>query len=143
MCSINHKLLSPIDSAWIVYILPEEVGGRCGIIGTNVLALKSGIPGKQVGTLNIYNPADPTTPLLSWDRDKMRRTGKTGKCSVTGISCFKALVVCYIFLFLYSARCTGNLVFVEIGRRCKGGPGLVWMYSGFNDAQPLRETLHK
>lgn len=34
-------------------------------------------------------------------------------------------------------------MFVEIGRRCQGGPGLVWMYSGFNDAQALRETLHK
>ena len=64
---------------WPVYILPEEVGQRCSIIGLNVLALRSGVPGKEVGTLNIYNPVDPATPLVSWDRDKMRRTGKTGK----------------------------------------------------------------
>jgi len=77
-----------------------------------VVALRSG--GKDIiGHLDIYNPGDPSTPLISWDRDKMRRTGKTG-----------------------------NLVFIEIGRRCQGGPGLVWMYTGFNDAQALRETLH-
>ncbi len=83
MCvgSTHHYTLpsSCTDSAWMVYILPEGVGMRCGIIGINVLALKSRIPGKQVGTLNIYNPADPTTPLLSWDRDKMRRAGKSGQ----------------------------------------------------------------
>lgn len=73
------------DSVWPVYILPDEVGGRCGIIGTNVLALKSGVQGRQVGTLNIYNPADPTTPLVSWDRDKMRRTGKTGELNLTDL----------------------------------------------------------
>lgn len=105
--------LSP-DSVWPVYILPEEVGSRCSIIGTNVITLKSGVQDVSIGRLDIYNPADPSTPLVSWDRDKMRRTGKTG-----------------------------HLVFIEIGRRCEGGPGLVWMYTGFNDAQALRETLHK
>ena len=105
--------LSLLDSVWPVYILPEEVGSRLSIIGTNVVALKSGGNGK-IGHLDIYNPGDPSTPLISWDRDKMRRTGKTG-----------------------------HLVFIEIGRRCQGGPGLVWMYTGFNDAQALRETLHK
>ena len=87
---------------------------KCSIIGTNVIALKSGVQGVSIGHLDIYQAADPSTPLISWDRDKMRRTGKTG-----------------------------NLVFIEIGRRCFGGPGLVWMYTGFNDAQALRETLHK
>ena len=111
--SICLSLSSLLDSVWPVYILPEEVGSRCSIIGTNVIALRSG--GKDIiGHLDIYNPGDPSTPLISWDRDKMRRTGKTG-----------------------------HLVFIEIGRRCEGGPGLVWMYTGFNDAQALRETLHK
>lgn len=73
--TITH---SSLGSAWLVYILPNEVGAKCSIIGINVLALKSGIPGKQVGTLNIYNPADPSRPVLTWDRDKTRRTGKTG-----------------------------------------------------------------
>lgn len=102
------------DSIWPVYILPEEVGMRCHIIGINLIALRSGVQGGSIGRLDIYNAADPTTPLISWERDKMRRTGKTG-----------------------------NLVFIEIGRRCQGGPGLVWMFTGFNDAQALRETLHK
>ena len=106
--------LPPLDSVWAVYILPEEVGSRCTIIGMNVLALQSGVPNKTVGRLSIFSPADPSNPVLSWDRDKMRRTGKTG-----------------------------NLVFIEIGRRCQGGPGLVWMYAGVEEAQALRETLHK
>ena len=80
----------------------------------NVVALKSGVPRKSVGRLDIINPADPHHPIMSWDQDKMRKTGKTG-----------------------------NLVFIEIGRRCQGGPGLVWMYAGFDEAQALRETLHK
>lgn len=106
--------LSPLDSVWAVYILPEEVGTRCTIIGMNVLTLRSGVPNRTVGKLSIINPADPSNPLVSWERDKMRRTGKTG-----------------------------NLVFIEIGRRCQGGPGLVWMYAGSEEAQALRETLHK
>ena len=67
-----------------------------------------------MGQLQIVSPADAGKPIVAWDRDKMRRTGKTG-----------------------------NLVFIEIGRRCQGGPGLVWMYAGFEEAHPLRETLHR
>ena len=104
-------LFLPPDSIWPVYILPEEVGMRCHIIGINFIALKSGVQG---GSIDIYNGADPSTPLISWERDKIRRTGKTG-----------------------------NLVLIEIGRRCQGGPGLVWMYAGFSDAQALMETIHK
>ena len=102
------------DSVWAVYILPEEVGSRCHIIGTMVLALRSGVPNKQVGRLDIYNPIDPANPMVSWDQDKMRRTGKTS-----------------------------NLVFIEIGRRCEGGPGLVWMHAGNEESQALRQTLHR
>ena len=75
-----------------------------------MVALSSGV----IGRLDIYNPGDPSTPLTAWDRDKMRRMGRTG-----------------------------HLVFIEIGRHCQGGPGLVWMYTGFNDAQALGETLNK
>ena len=39
--------------------------------------------------------------------------------------------------------CLGNMVFIEIGRRCKGGPGLVWMFAGPADSAALRETLHR
>ncbi len=38
--------------------------------------------------------------------------------------------------------CLGNMVFIEIGRRCTGGPGLVWMYAGPRETAALRETLH-
>lgn len=113
MCTNDdHDLHLLIDSVWMVYILPEDVGSRCHFIGTHVLVLRSGR--RTVGRLDIISPADPSNPIISWDRDKMRRTGKTG-----------------------------NLVFIEIGRRCEGGPGLVWMYAGFDEAQALRETLHK
>lgn len=84
------------------------------MIGTHILLLKGGIPHQTVGRLEIISPSDMGAPIVTWDRDKMRRTGKTG-----------------------------NLVFIEIGRRCTGGPGLVWMYAGFEEAHPLRETLHR
>ena len=106
--------LSPPDSAWAVYIMPEEVGSRCQMIGRLILLLKGNVPNQSVGKLEIISPTDTGRPIVSWDRDKMRRTGKTG-----------------------------NLVFIEIGRRCQGGPGLVWMYAGFEEAHPLRETLHR
>ena len=94
--------------------MPEEVGSRCNMIGIHILLLRGGIPNQTVGQLQIVNPVDPSKPVVIWDRDKMRRTGKTG-----------------------------NLVFIEIGRRCQEGPGLVWMYAGFDDAHPLRKTLHR
>jgi hypothetical protein len=102
------------DSAWAVYIMPEEVGSRCNMLGVHILLLRGGILNQSVGQLQIVSPSDAGKPIVAWDRDKMRRTGKTG-----------------------------NLVFIEIGRRCQGGPGLVWMYAGFEEAHPLRETLHR
>ena len=87
---------------------------RLNIIGLHILVLKGGVPNQTVGTLEIVSPADTNNAAVAWERDKLRRTGKTG-----------------------------NLVFVEIGRRCKGGPGLVWLYTGAEQAQSLRETLHK
>ena len=84
------------------------------MIGVHILLLRGGVPNHSVGKLLIVSPVDASKPIVAWDRDKMRRTGKTG-----------------------------NLVFIEIGRRCQGGPGLVWMYAGFEEAHPLRETLHR
>ena len=78
------------------------------------MILKNGVPNHSMGRLEIVHPGDPHSPIVSWDRDKMRRAGKTG-----------------------------NLVFIEIGRRCEGGPGLVWMFTGYEEAQALRGTLHK
>lgn len=106
----------PTDSAWPVYILPEEVGSRCSIIGSHVLVLHGRVEGSRVGKLEIYNPTDSNEPAISWDHDKIRRTGKLGR-----------------------------LLFIEIGRRCSGGPGLVWMYTGTSDrlAFELRDTLRR
>ena len=112
--SLSLSFPPPQDSAWAVYIMPEEVGSRCNMIGIHILLLKDGVPHRSVGKLEIVNLADPDKPIVTWDRDKMRRTGKTG-----------------------------NLVFIEIGRRCQGGEGLVWMYCGFEEATSLRETLHR
>lgn len=94
--------------------MSEEVGSRCNMIGIHILLLRGGVPQQSVGRLEIVAPTNAGKPVIAWDRDKMRRTGKTG-----------------------------NLVFIEIGRRCEGGPGLVWMYAGFEEAHPLRETLHR
>ena len=85
--------LSPLssvvpDSAWAVYIMPEEVGSRCNMLGVHILLLRGGILNQSVGQLQIVSPSDSGKPIVAWDRDKMRRTGKTG-----------------------------NLVFIEIGRR--------------------------
>ena len=82
-------------------------------LGLHVIALRSRGNDNQPGQLDIFNLADPTTPIVTWDRDKMRRTG-----------------------------CLGNMVFIEIGRRCIGGPGLIWMYAGPRETAALRETLH-
>ena len=111
--SLFHPL-PPTDSAWAVYILPEEVGSRCNMIGMHILLLKGGVPHRSVGKLEIVHLVEPKKPIVTWDRDKMRRTGKTG-----------------------------NLVFIEIGRRCQGGEGLVWMYCGFEEATSLWETIYR
>ena len=104
-----------LASVWPVYIFPEEVGSRINIVGPHILALRSSIFNDSIGQLDIISPTDPFHPVVTWDRDKMRQTGKTG-----------------------------HLVFIEIGRRCEGGPGLVWMYMGYqSNAQALRDTLYK
>ena len=101
------------DSVWGVYILPEEVGLRLMLLGFHIVALRSIQKGVHPGQLDIINPMDPSTPIVTWDRDKIRRTG-----------------------------CLGNMVFIEIGRRCRGGAGLMWMYSGQKEAAAFRETLY-
>lgn len=101
---------------WPVYILPEEVGSRCSIIGAHVLALQGRVAGNRQGKLDIYSHTDVSDPVISWDHDKIRRTGKLGQ-----------------------------LIFIEIGRRCQGGPGLVWMYTGSNikNVYEMRDALRR
>lgn len=101
---------------WPVYILPEEVGSRCSIIGSHILTMQSRVAGSRLGKLDIYSPADCSDPVISWDHDKIRRTGKLGQ-----------------------------LLFIEIGRRCQGGPGLMWMYTGTcsKKAYEMRDVMRR
>lgn len=113
----SFYIFIPPDSVWAVYILPEEVGTRIHALGVHIIALRSKSTkgsNPHPGQLDIISPTDPTSPVVTWERDKMRRTG-----------------------------CLGNMVFIEIGRRCRGGAGLVWMYASSVDSAGLRETLHR
>ncbi|XP_065898240.1 insulin receptor substrate 1-like isoform X2 [Dysidea avara] len=67
---------------------------------------------RRNSTMNIHN-IHSGKHLLAWDRDKLRRSG-----------------------------CIGSLVFMEAGRRCLGGPGLLWMYCPSSVAPKFRECLH-
>ena len=58
-------------------------------------------------------PWNVTTPLIIWEREHIRRSGSIG-----------------------------NLVFLEAGRRCGFGPGLLWMYSITSVVLSLRDGLH-
>ena len=49
-------------------------------------------------TISIVN-CSSHVPIATWDRDKIRRSG-----------------------------CLDSLVFLEAGRRCQGGAGMLWMY---------------
>lgn len=103
-----------LDSVWGVYVLPEEVGSRIKALGINTLALRNSKPGKASGCLNIINPTDPNFPIVSWDPSKIRRVG-----------------------------CFSNLVFIEIGRHCQGGPGLLWLRTGSRETSALLQTLQR
>ena len=64
-------------------------------------------------TFNIYNYYNGKH-LLSWQHSHLRRSGSVGP-----------------------------LVFLEIGRRCHGGPGLLWMYHPTDLAAAFRESLQR
>ena len=102
------------DSVWGVYIFPEEVGVRTHILGLNFLVLLSEMSEGQKGRIDIVSPVEMQPRLVSWNREFIRRVGHLG-----------------------------NLSFIEIGRRCTGGPGLVWLYAGPEKAEALRLTLHR
>ena len=63
-------------------------------------------------TISIINSSSQV-PLVIWDRDKIRRSG-----------------------------CLESLVFLEAGRRCHGGPGMLWMYCPQSSVQ-FGECLHR
>lgn len=66
------------------------------------LALRGKVSGSgDQGKLEIYSLADDHSPVVSLKHSMIRCTGKMGK-------------------WLY----------IEVGTRCRGGPGLLWMYFG-------------
>lgn len=105
--------LTAIDSVWAVYILPEEVGSRIQALGMQYLTLQSSLSSKTMATLKIISPLD-MEPIVTWEATKMRRTGNLN-----------------------------NMMFIEIGRRCEGGPGLIWMCTTPADTHNFRETLQR
>lgn len=105
--------LTAIDSVWAVYILPEEVGSRIQALGMQYLTLQSALSSKTMATLKIISPLD-MEPIVTWEATKMRRTGNLN-----------------------------NMMFIEIGRRCEGGPGLIWMCTTPADTHNFRETLQR
>jgi len=64
-------------------------------------------------TFNLYD-FHTGKHLLSWDREAIRRSG-----------------------------CMKSLVFLEAGRRCSGGPGLLWMQHPIPEAMTLRQCLQE
>ena len=91
----------------MVYIINEDIGNMLGYEGLHIIGIR------RNSTLCIHN-FHTKSLLLSWDRDKLRRSG--------GIGC---------------------LGFMEVGRRCYGGPGLLWMYCPVSVAGKFRECLHE
>lgn len=102
------------DSSWPVYVAPEEVGGRCRLAGMQVLTLKGIEKGhtQQQGEMKIYSLSDDRHPLLSLKHSTIRCTGKMGR-------------------WLY----------IEMGSRCKGGPGLLWMHFGSKEKAVLMKEV--
>ncbi len=86
--------------------------------GTRALSLHgrgqgAGLDAEQ-GRLEIYSLADNHNPILSLKHDRIRCTGKMGK-------------------WLY----------VEVGTRCRGGPGLIWMFFGSKEkAVRMKEVFY-
>lgn len=99
---------------WPVYVAPEEMGAQCSIIGLRVLALRGKDSGSNMGGLEVYSQADCNNPVLSCKHDSIRCTGKMGR-----------------------------YIYVELGSRCKGGPGLLWMYFGSKEkANQMKDVLY-
>ena len=98
---------------WLVYVLAEEVGSRVQALGVHIVTLRSSLNKQSPALMSIISPVD-SEPIVTWEANKMRRTGSLG-----------------------------NMVFIEVGRRCEGGPGLIWMYACPEDAPNYRDTLKR
>ena len=81
------------------------MGSRCHITGLNILALRRTVTDPaHKGEIELYSPEDCHNPVITCTHNMIRLVGK-------------------MRVFVY----------VEFGRRCKGGPGLLWMYCGNNE----------
>ena len=92
------------------------MGKRCGLTGIRVLTLTGkGRPGfTDQAKMEIYDPEDDCNPLLSLKHNTIRCIGKMGK-------------------WLY----------VEVGTRGRGGPGLLWMHFGNKEkAASMKDILY-
>jgi len=68
----------------------------------------------ETNKLDVYSMEQTSTPVFSCMHSEIRRIGKMG-------------------IFLY----------VEVGRRCRAGPGLLWLFFGNNNetAMQMRDIL--
>ena len=98
-----------------MYIPDDDVGGRCGVGGMRVLTLEGKVPGRnEEGILQLYSMADTTTAVFSLKHNTIRCTGKMGRW-----------------------------IYVEVGTRGRGGPGLLWMYFGSKErAVWMKDVLY-
>lgn len=113
LCTCTHDIA---DSAWPVYISPEEMGSKYRATGLMVMTLKGRVSNSKLamGKMELYGSMDHKNPVLSCKHDSIRCTGKMGK-----------------------------FVYVELGSRCKGGPGLMWMYFGSKErANAMKEIFY-
>ena len=105
MCACS---LSSAAASWGVAIHPAGISDKAGL-KNNAFCV---IVVTSDDQLKIYPWNVTTAPIITWDRNKLRRSGSIG-----------------------------NMVFLEAGRRCRFGPGLLWMFAESSVSVSLREGL--
>lgn len=114
--ALPNELLNNVDPrfydskgvmAWGLCVLQDGIGARASLKHALCVAVVT-----EDDQVKIF-PWKVTAPQITWDRNKLRRSGSIG-----------------------------DLVFLEAGRRCRFGPGLLWMYTKSEVALSLREGLH-
>ena len=115
---LSHPLFSlcwiscSTDSVQYVCVLPVEVGTRVSTSGINLLALSGQISQDHVGQLKIFSAKGECPLVILWDRSTIVEGGRLG-----------------------------DLAFVQIGEQGAGGPGLLWLCAGADEAASLYRTL--
>ena len=94
--------------AWGVVIVLAGIGKKAGLYNSLYVAIVT-----SEDQFKIYPWNVSTTPVITWERDRLRRCGRIG-----------------------------GMVFMEAGRRCQFGPGPLWMYTGLSACVSLHEDLH-